>query len=60
MVLSKVIQEEAVTELMLEAGYQNLSFKLKDIKSIVDNVIKYLVVGKCRYCTVIIITINLK
>ena len=34
--LSNVLNEEAVTELMLDAGYHNLSFKLKDIKSVVE------------------------
>ena len=47
--LSKMMKDEAVVDLMIDAGYQNLSFKLEDIKSIVDNVVKYLVIGKCRY-----------
>ena len=48
--LSKFMKDEAVIDLMVDAGYQNLSFKLKDIKSIANNVVKYLVIGKCRYC----------
>ena len=47
--LSKMMKDEAVVDLMIDAGYQNLSFKLEDIKSIVDNVVKYFVIGKCRY-----------
>jgi hypothetical protein len=47
-----------VTDLMLDAGYHNLSFKLKDIQSVVENVVKYLTIGKCRCCTVTVIKIN--
>ena len=46
--LSKIMKDEDVVDLMVDAGYQNLSLKLEDIKSIVDNV-KYLLIGKCRY-----------
>lgn len=49
-VLTQVMREEAVTDLLLDAGYQNVySLKLNDIGSVLDNVVKYLVLGKCRY-----------
>jgi hypothetical protein len=46
--LIKLVKEEAVTKLLIDAGYQNLAFKLKDIECIVNNVVKLLVIGKCR------------
>ena len=47
--LSQLLQDEKMIDLMMEAGYQNLSFKLKDLNSVAENLLKYLVIGKCRY-----------
>ena len=41
-----------VIDLMIAADHQNLSLKLKDLKSIADNLVKNLVIGKCRYAEV--------
>jgi hypothetical protein len=46
--LSEILKEESVSDLILDAGYQNLSFKLDNVKSVVDSVVKYLVIGRCR------------
>ncbi|XP_028408712.1 G2/M phase-specific E3 ubiquitin-protein ligase-like [Dendronephthya gigantea] len=45
--LSALLRDEAVSDLILDAGYQNLSFKFDKVKSVVDSVVKYLVIGKC-------------
>ena len=40
--LNAILKEESVSDLILDAGYQNLSLKFCNIKSVVDNVVKYL------------------
>ena len=46
--LDATSKEESVADLILDAGYQNLSLQFDHMKSVVDSVIKHLVIGRCR------------
>ena len=46
--LNAILKEESVSDLILDAGFQNLSLKFCNVKSVVDSVVKYLVIGRCR------------
>ena len=46
--LNAISKEVSVSDLILHAGYQNLSLKFDRVKSVVDSVIKHLVIGRCR------------